>query len=139
MDTEQYQLEASATKSELLYGPHEWPRQTHVKDGLQANKDILHAVMGVASEGGELVGPVKAQMFYNRPLDLVNIDEEFGDILWYIAIYCTARGKKISDLMAQNNAKLKARFPNKFTEFDANNRDLFNERKILEGGKNGQS
>lgn len=35
--------------------------------------------------------------------------------------------------MERNIAKLKARFPDKFTEHAANNRDLEKERKILEG------
>ena len=37
-----------------------------------------------------------------------------------------------SEIMSSNIAKLKARYPNKFTQEDALNRDLNVERNILE-------
>jgi len=41
---------------------------------------LTHAVLGLADEVGELSGPVKAHLYYNRPLDIVNLMEELGDI-----------------------------------------------------------
>ncbi len=116
-----YQREAQATKSLEFFGP--WDR---------AGKDILHAIMGIATEAGELLDPLKKTIFYGKPNDFVNLDEEIGDILWYIAIYAEARGTTIEALATANNAKLKARFPANFTMDAANNRDLDVERKVLE-------
>jgi len=119
----QYQAEAQRTKSE----------QFHVGIfKVQCDRDILHAVIGIATEGAELLDPVKKAMFYGRELDMVNLDEEIGDILWYVAIYCEARGIKITDLMRQNNAKLKARYPEKFGSQQALFRNLAGERETLE-------
>jgi len=120
---EQYQAEAQRTKSE----------QFHV--GLfrvQCDRDILHAIIGIATEGAELLDPIKKAMFYGKPLDMVNFDEEIGDILWYVAIYCEARGINILDIMRQNNAKLRSRYPEKFGTQEALFRDLETERAVLE-------
>lgn len=122
MDIDQYQDEAQNTKSGLFIPP----------DG-ESEIDILHAVIGISTEAGELLDPFKKYMFYGKLIDFVNLDEEIGDVLWYIAIYAQARGITISDLCGKNSRKLKHRYPDKFKTKDALNRDLDGERQILEG------
>lgn len=95
----------------------------------------IHATMGLTTEVGELTDMFKKCIFYNKPLDYINIEEEVGDILWYIAILFDQYGYNFETCMAKNIAKLRARFPNKFTEYDAKNRDLNKERGILETGR----
>lgn len=99
-----------------------------------SNEDLLHATLGLAGESGEIVDQVKAHLFYGRPLDKINLKEELGDKLWYIAMLAGWLGTTIEELMELNIAKLRARFPDKFTEELANYRNLANERKVLEGG-----
>lgn len=94
---------------------------------------ILHAAIGLDTEQAEIQDAIKKHIFYGKPLDKVNIAEEMGDLFWYLAILSNALGVSFEDIMAKNNAKLKARFGEKFTEEKANNRDLDTERKILEG------
>lgn len=94
--------------------------------------DILHSVLGMQTESAELTDTLKKSIFYGKPIDWVNCDEEVGDLLWYIAIYLNARGQTFENIMEQNIAKLQKRFPNKFTSFDAQHRDLEGERNILE-------
>lgn len=96
--------------------------------------DILHAVIGLATEAGELLDPFKKAMFYGKTVDLVNTDEEIGDILWYVAIYLNARGLTFEQVMQQNIDKLRVRYPEKFTSEAAINRDLTAERDALEQG-----
>jgi NTP pyrophosphatase (non-canonical NTP hydrolase) len=94
---------------------------------------LEHAGYGFATEAGEFLDALKKHKFYGKPLDQTNMAEEVGDLLWYAAIACDALGLDMSSVMATNIAKLKARFPEKFTEAAANNRDLDAERKVLEG------
>lgn len=54
-----------------------------------------------------------------------------SDILWYCKYY----NIDVEKIFDTNIAKLKTRYPNKFTQEDALNRDLKSERKILENGK----
>lgn len=93
---------------------------------------LLHAGMGLATEAGEFVDMLKKHIFYGKPLDVLNLVEELGDSCWYIAIACDALQVSFEDVMKKNISKLKARYPNKFTQEDALNRDLKRERETLE-------
>jgi NTP pyrophosphatase (non-canonical NTP hydrolase) len=94
--------------------------------------EIVHAWIGVSTETGESGDVVKKALIYGKAPDLINLDEEFGDKLWYIALYCNHRGITFSDLFEQNIAKLQQRFPDKYNEEDAINRDTTAERRVLE-------
>jgi len=94
--------------------------------------DLLHAAMGCETEVGEIMDAMKKTIFYGKPLDIVNVKEELGDILWYIALGLHACGADFEEAMTANIAKLKARYPDKFSSEGALFRDLEKERKILE-------
>jgi NTP pyrophosphatase (non-canonical NTP hydrolase) len=94
---------------------------------------LLHAAMGLASESGEFIDMLKKHIFYGKPLDLVNLKEETGDSLWYCALAIDVLQTTMNEVMTVNIDKLKARYPEKFTEHHAINRDLKIERVILEG------
>lgn len=93
---------------------------------------ILHAAMGIATESGELLDAVKKYVFYGKDIDYVNINEEAGDLLWYLALLLDAIGVDFESVMDKNINKLKARYLEKFDNGQANNRDLEKERDILE-------
>lgn len=93
---------------------------------------MLHYVLGVGTEAGELQDAVKRWVAYNKPLDVVNVKEELGDLLWYMARICDELGLTFEECMARNIEKLRTRYPNKFTEQAALNRNLEAERKVLE-------
>ena len=93
---------------------------------------LLHAVIGLATEAAEAQDMLKKHIFYGKPIDKVNLAEECGDILWYVAIVCRATGISFEQLMEGNIEKLSKRFPEKFTEEHADNRNLSVERTILE-------
>lgn len=96
--------------------------------------DVLHGVIGVLTESGELIEAILPT--YDRhdlkPFDEVNLKEEIGDVLWYCAILANALGTDLESIMETNIAKLKKRYPEGFTEDKAENRNLIEERKELE-------
>lgn len=96
---------------------------------------LLHASMGIGSESGEILDAVKRYIFYGKPVDRVNIIEEAGDALWYLAVLLKGVDSSFDEAMERNIAKLRARFGDKFTEAQALNRDLNKERVALEGVK----
>ena len=98
------------------------------------NTRLLHAGMGMATESGEFLDGLKKTIFYGKPLDIVNLQEEIGDLLWYIAEACNSMDINILTLMVRNIEKLQARYPDKFSSEKAMNRDLQKEREILEAG-----
>jgi NTP pyrophosphatase (non-canonical NTP hydrolase) len=93
---------------------------------------LLHAAMGLCTEAGEFMDQIKRHVFYGKDLDLVNLTEELGDSSWYERIALSALEQTYLSMLERNVAKLKARFPDKFTEQKAVDRDLDAERKILE-------
>jgi len=92
---------------------------------------VLHAAIGCVTESGELIDAIKKSMFYGKELDLVNIKEEAGDILWYLAILFDTLGTDFETEQERVINKLKVRFPDKFTEALAENRNLTKEREVL--------
>jgi NTP pyrophosphatase (non-canonical NTP hydrolase) len=96
---------------------------------------ILHAVMGMVTEAGELMDAVKRHLIYGKPFDFVNLKEENGDSFWYQALLARASGFTFEESMSTNVDKLLKRFPEKFSEERALNRDIEAERKTLLGEK----
>jgi NTP pyrophosphatase (non-canonical NTP hydrolase) len=94
---------------------------------------ILHGAIGVCTEAGELQDALKRQIYYGKTLDEINIAEEIGDVMWYVALLCNSLGVNLEDVCERNIAKLKARYGEKFSNHAAINRDLDTERKVLEG------
>ncbi len=93
---------------------------------------LLHGALGACTETGELQDMIKKHLIYGKPLDLVNVIEEIGDTMWYLAIVLDACGVTMSDAMQRNITKLRLRYPEKFTSEKALNRDLAAERAALE-------
>jgi NTP pyrophosphatase (non-canonical NTP hydrolase) len=93
---------------------------------------LLHAVIGIATESGELLTALKAHIFYGKPLDIVNLKEELGDKEWYTALAIDALLSDYEEIMTTNNAKLRKRYPNKFTEEAALNRDIPAELSVFD-------
>jgi NTP pyrophosphatase (non-canonical NTP hydrolase) len=110
----------------------ESPPTDELKVRLCDNARIVHALMGLQTETGEFADHYKRAIFYNKPYDRTNAAEEIGDILWYTAIILDVLGLTFEECMQANIAKLTKRYPNKFNEQDAVNRNLEGERSTLE-------
>lgn len=93
---------------------------------------IQHAVDGLVTEAGEIVDALKRHRFYGKELDKVNLVEEAGDICWYLSLLFDELGVTWEQAWDWNINKLQKRFPEKFTEDAALNRDLQGEREVLE-------
>ena len=100
---------------------------------------ILHGAIGVVTEAGEFFDAIKKHVFYGAELDLVNLGEEMGDLMWYLAVIADALKTKTDidfpDWLQRNIEKLRVRYPEKFTEDKAAHRTLDKEREVLEGNK----
>ena len=92
----------------------------------------LHMVLGMTTESAELADSFKKYIAYNKDIDWVNVQEELGDLIFYISAFCTMNGFNLEKIMEQNIEKLKTRYPEKYSDDKANNRNLEKEREILE-------
>lgn len=102
--------------------------------GDEYNKErLIHASFGMQTETAEFTDALKKSLFYGKELDVTNLQEELGDALWYIAIAMDELGTDFETEMRRVINKLKVRYPEKFTNEAAENRDLKAERAVLEG------
>ena len=93
MDTETYQWKAMLTAKEL-------PQQ----------EALIHFALLATSEAGEAADAIKKHVVYGKPLDVANLREEAGDLLWAIAYLCDTQGWKMADIMEENIRKLQRRY-----------------------------
>lgn len=94
--------------------------------------NMTHMILGMQTEVGEFADPYKKHWVYGKELDLTNIKEEMGDLMWYIASTCEFNNWSLEEICKTNIEKLKARYPEKYTNENAINRNLDVEREILE-------
>ena len=102
------------------------------KDSFSVDPRVFHALVGIATEGTELIEALYQSIKDDAELDTVNVLEEIGDISWYTGILIDATNSDWSKILEVNIDKLKARYPEKFTSENAINRNFDVEREILE-------
>lgn len=78
--------------------------------------------LGLAGESGEVADIVKKVLYHGHGLDKVAFDKELGDVLWYLAAIATTYGLSLEDIAQHNIDKLKARYPEGFSEYASINR-----------------
>jgi len=99
---------------------------------LDSEKQLIHYMLGLVDEVGELASTVKKNIAYGKPLDVVNVKEELGDLMWFVANLMVLLGIDFADVLEKNIKKLSVRYPNGFNNQDALVRDLQAEREVLE-------
>lgn len=93
---------------------------------------IVHAIIGMATEASEMVEALLKTIETGKPFDQVNFVEEVGDELWYAQLGVEAVDRSLDDAAWTNTRKLAVRYPDKFTSHAALNRNLEAERAVLE-------
>lgn len=92
---------------------------------LETNVEIIHL--------SRLQDYIKKYIAYNKPIDILKEQNSLKAIIWSICETLNEQEIELENILKKNIAKLKARFPEKFTEEAALNRNLEKERSILEG------
>jgi len=106
----------------------------NIKERLTSPRSIrlIHSIMGMQTESAEFTDTIKKHVFYGKEIDTVNLEEELGDLMWYIAVACDELWVSFADICRKNIEKLKLRYPGEFTQEKALNRDIEAERQLLE-------
>lgn len=79
--------------------------------------------MGLAGEAGETVDYLKKVVFHGHKMDYKHIEKELGDVMWYIANIADVLEIDLQEVAEMNIEKLKARYPDGFSEEKSVNRD----------------
>lgn len=86
--------------------------------------NLLNFALGLAGEAGEVIELIKKHVYHGQPLDETKLKKELGDVQWYLSGLAKVRNLKLSDVGEHNIAKLRARFPQGFS----------NERTVVREG-----
>lgn len=110
-------------------------------EAVDVNPRLLHAALGKFGEAGEIMEHMIDQA-EGKELDVVGLCEEFADDKWYSALGLDELARMtgnagpaelLNGILVKNIAKLRLRYPEKFTLEQAENRDKAAERAVLEG------
>lgn len=116
----------------MQYSPARYQNPNDLeKTQLDVNVRAVHSMIGACTEIGEVAQALQNYIM-TGDLDIVNVMEEMvGDLGWYAAVFMDEY--KIDPYQPYENVinKLRARYPNKFTQEAAENRNLEAEREIL--------
>jgi NTP pyrophosphatase (non-canonical NTP hydrolase) len=80
---------------------------------------LIHAVMGICGEAGELLDSIKKTTIYNKELDIDNIVEELGDLEFYMEMLRQEIDLTREFILIKNISKLEKRYPTQYSDKDA--------------------
>ena len=84
-----------------------------INEGLTFKEQKYHALHGMVGEIGE-IHSIFQKMYQGHDYDAEHVKKEIGDLLWFVAEFCTSLGWNLEDVMELNIDKLKKRYPVKF-------------------------
>lgn len=71
---------------------------------------LMHMALGVEGEAGELGDAIKKHVIYNQLLDMDNVEEEMGDIEWFLEALRQFTGITREQCIVANIKKLAKRY-----------------------------
>jgi NTP pyrophosphatase (non-canonical NTP hydrolase) len=74
------------------------------------NYRVLHANIGIITEVGEILDSVKKSIYYGKEYDFINLQEEIGDVMWYLAILCDEKKVELEKIFNNFNKKYQPPF-----------------------------
>ena len=101
-------------------------KEVHFENATLNTSLLLTAMIGLTSESGEAQEIVKKVLFQGKPFTeetRQHLKKELGDVFWYWTNACNALQLDPNEVVAENVAKLEARYPGgKFDPFYSENR-----------------
>ena len=94
MTIDDYQRQASRT---MNWGLTDWENK-------------MHALHGMVSELGEIHG-IYQKVYQGHEDTETHTKREVGDLMWFVAEFCTANGWSLGAICEMNIEKLKNRYP----------------------------
>lgn len=89
----------------------------------RGTQDIVHhALHGLSGEVGE-IHSIYQKYYQGHKIDEAELMKETGDLLWFVAEYCTAMGWTLEEVAQANIGKLLGRYPDGFDENRSINRE----------------
>lgn len=79
-------------------------------------KVLTYTALGLTGESGEVAEMIKKAFYHGHPLDRKALSKELGDVLWYLAVMADGLELSLAQIASENIEKLRARYPDGFSE-----------------------
>lgn len=112
-DAEVYEIRNEAAAS-MAANEYQKQAMTTLNPALGKKDILINGVMGLCGEAGEAIDIVKKHLHQGHALDREALKKELGDIAWYLAETAWALEIPLEEILTENLAKLKARYPDGF-------------------------
>ena len=106
----------------MNFGEYQELAKTTLNQALNPEQRASMTALGLAGESGEVADMIKKMLYHGHPISHKDIDKELGDVLWYLAMVAEIFGLSLKDIAQHNIDKLKARYPEGFSEYASINR-----------------
>ncbi|MCX6723408.1 MAG: nucleoside triphosphate pyrophosphohydrolase family protein [Candidatus Staskawiczbacteria bacterium] len=95
------------------------------------NVEIMAYGLGISGEAGDVAGCIK-KTFVHLNDQTAGIRENLGDTMWYVAMICNFFDWDLKEVLTENIEKLKKRYPQGFSEIDADRKGRvdWNEKQV---------
>ena len=97
--------------------------ESRMNKKLTAEQGMLNYTLGIAGEAGEVADIIKKHFFHGHTLNVADVVDELGDVLFYVQALCNVLGVDMSQLILTNARKLSVRYPKGFDPEKSKNRD----------------
>ena len=104
----------------------------YVSTILKPTDTYTNSFSNIRNASNELLDILKKHLFYGKPLNYEKIVSISINIKLMLDIASYLLGSTSIKVMTKNIEKLSTRYPEKFSEYHAENRNLEEERKVLE-------
>lgn len=112
-DAQVYEIRNEAAAS-MTANDYQKQAMTTLNPTLSKKDVLINGVMGLCGEAGEAIDIVKKHLHQGHELDREALKKELGDIAWYLAETAWALEIPLEEILTENLAKLKARYPEGF-------------------------
>lgn len=82
---------------------------------LDFSEKVCNMIFGINGEVGEVTDILKKHFFQGHGLDIDHLEEELGDVMFYIVNLATLYGLDMETILQKNIDKLSKRYKDKFT------------------------
>lgn len=116
---------AAVVEEESVMGEFAWYQQAALRtwnpsDDMLA--DLAYLALSLDGEAGEFGNKVKKIWRHGHALDVAQLIEEVGDVLWYVAVIAARLGVDFKEVAVGNIDKLLERYPDGFSQERSRNR-----------------
>lgn len=111
---DEYQEAINTLRKAINFANYQLLASRTINTELDDTQKEYHALHGMIGELGE-INSIYQKHYQGHEFNPFRVKSELGDLMWFVAEYCSACGWTLEDVCQHNIEKLKARYPEGFS------------------------